>query len=93
MPMPMPGCIYVLDAPGKFASIFQPVASIFYVNFQSGPLRERLSAILRADCIVINGDKNLEFENKIKKYLKKKTYKYFTQNIKLKIQKNYKIKR
>jgi len=31
----------------------------------SGPLRENLSAILRADCIVINGHKNLEFEKKL----------------------------
>jgi len=33
----------------------------------SGPLRESLASIKRADCIVINGDKNSEFENKIKK--------------------------
>ena len=32
----------------------------------SGPLRENFSSIKRADCIFINGDKNLEFENKIK---------------------------
>lgn len=31
----------------------------------SGPLRERLSAIKRADCVIINGNKNLEFENKL----------------------------
>ena len=37
----------------------------------SGPLRERFDSILRANCIVINGDKNLEFENKIKKTFKK----------------------
>ncbi len=33
----------------------------------SGPLRERLKAVLRADCIVINGNENREFENKLKK--------------------------
>ena len=32
----------------------------------SGPLREGFESIKRADCIIINGDKNLEFENKIK---------------------------
>ncbi len=32
----------------------------------SGPLRENFSSIKRADCIFINGNKNLEFENKIK---------------------------
>jgi len=33
----------------------------------SGPLRESFSSIKKADCIFINGDKNLEFENKIKR--------------------------
>ena len=32
----------------------------------SGPLREGLKSINRADCILINGSKNLQFENKIK---------------------------
>ena len=32
----------------------------------SGPLRESFSSIKNADCIFINGDRNLEFENKIK---------------------------
>tara|TARA_Y100000590_G_scaffold94189_1_gene106692 strand:- start:748 stop:1677 length:930 start_codon:yes stop_codon:yes gene_type:complete len=31
----------------------------------SGPLRESLSALKRADCVVINGKKNSDFENKI----------------------------
>ena len=35
----------------------------------SGPLRERLGSILRAECIVINGSKNLAFENKVNNYL------------------------
>jgi tetraacyldisaccharide 4'-kinase len=34
----------------------------------AGPLRENLAAVSRADCIVINGEKNLELENKIIKY-------------------------
>ena len=33
----------------------------------SGPLRENLSSIIRAECVVINGEKNFDFENKIKK--------------------------
>ena len=32
----------------------------------SGPLRESFSSIKKADCIFINGDKSLEFENRIK---------------------------
>ena len=36
----------------------------------SGPLREGFQSIKRADCIVINGNKNLEFENKIKEISK-----------------------
>ena len=35
----------------------------------SGPLRENFNAIGRANCIVINGDKNLEFEKKINESL------------------------
>jgi tetraacyldisaccharide 4'-kinase len=33
----------------------------------SGPLRESFQSIKRAECVIINGAKNLEFENKIKK--------------------------
>ena len=33
----------------------------------SGPLRESFQSIKQAECVVINGTKNLEFENKIKK--------------------------
>ncbi len=45
-----------------------------------GPLRERLSSVLRADCIVINGNKTketLEFEKKITKNLKEKKLHFF----------------
>ncbi len=31
----------------------------------SGPLREKLSSVSKANCIIINGNKNLEFEKKI----------------------------
>ena len=31
----------------------------------AGPLRESLSALKRADCVVINGNKNINYENKI----------------------------
>ena len=52
----------------------------------SGPLRERLGAILRADCIVINGNRNLEFEKKIFKIIGDKEFhifysKYIIKNI------------
>ena len=40
----------------------------------SGPLRESMRAINRADCIVINGDKNLDFENKIEATQKENRY-------------------
>ena len=33
----------------------------------SGPLRENFSSIKRANCIFINGNKNLKFENKVRK--------------------------
>ena len=33
----------------------------------SGPLRENIKSIKRADCIVINGDRNEQFEKKIQK--------------------------
>ena len=36
----------------------------------SGPLRERLNSIIRADCIIINGQKDFEFEKKISEYEK-----------------------
>jgi tetraacyldisaccharide 4'-kinase len=38
----------------------------------SGPMREKLNTISRANCIVINGKKNLEFENKILAKIDKK---------------------
>ena len=35
--------------------------------FPSGPLRENLNAIKRAQIVIINGEENLEFETKLKK--------------------------
>ena len=41
----------------------------------SGPLRERLSAVKRADCIFINGQKDVKIENEI--YKEKKNIKIY----------------
>jgi tetraacyldisaccharide 4'-kinase len=41
------------------------------LTIPSGPLRSNLSALKRADCIVINGGKNKEIENKISSKNKK----------------------
>tara|TARA_Y100000590_G_C15703049_1_gene1007496 strand:- start:1077 stop:2003 length:927 start_codon:yes stop_codon:yes gene_type:complete len=46
----------------------------------SGPLREKLSAIKRADCIFINGSKDVNIENKI--YKENKSAKIFYANYK-----------
>ena len=54
----------------------------------SGPLREGLGAIKRADCLIINGVKNFDFEEKI--YSIKKEIKIFYSNYKIKnIEKYY----
>tara|TARA_B100001057_G_C22819070_1_gene938677 strand:- start:909 stop:1835 length:927 start_codon:yes stop_codon:yes gene_type:complete len=50
----------------------------------SGPLRERLKAVLRADCIVINGNENEEFENKLKKIAGNKRLPIFYSEYKIK---------
>ena len=51
----------------------------------SGPLRERLSSIKRADCIVINGDKDNIIENQINKIKQLKIFytKYKPKNLKI----------
>ena len=46
----------------------------------SGPLRENLSALKRADCVVINGKKNKDIENKI--FSENKEIKVFYANYK-----------
>ena len=48
----------------------------------AGPLREGLSALKRADCVIINGKKNIDIENKI--YSKNKEIKIFYTKYKLK---------
>ena len=50
----------------------------------SGPMRERLNSIKRANCIIINGEKNLEFEKKISKILGyNKSFNIFYSNYKI----------
>ena len=52
----------------------------------SGPLREHLSSALRADCIVINGNKtneSLEFEKKINSKIKGKKLHFFYSKYKI----------
>ena len=56
----------------------------------SGPLRESFKSINRADCIFINGDKNIQFENKINKI--NKSAKIFYSKYKLKNIENFKNK-
>jgi tetraacyldisaccharide 4'-kinase len=62
----------------------QSVGNSFVIP--SGPLREPLRSISRADCIVINGEKNLELESKLNRNLNKKKLpifysKYIIKNI------------
>ena len=57
----------------------------------SGPLRESFSSIKKADCIFINGDKNLAFENKIKEV--NKDIKIFYSIYKIKNPNNFKNKK
>ena len=57
----------------------------------SGPLRESFSSIKKADCIFINGNKNLEFENKIKEV--NKDIKIFYSIYKIKNQHKFKNKK
>ena len=54
----------------------------------SGPLRESFKSINRADCIFINGDKNIQFENKINKI--NKNAKIFYSKYKIKNIENFK---
>ena len=54
------------------------------LTIPSGPLREGLSALKRANCVVINGEKNINIENKIfskNKEIKIFYAKYRAQNI------------
>lgn len=59
----------------------------------SGPLREPSSAISRADCIIINGLKNLELEDKLKRNFKQKKLPIFYSKYVIKNLENYKNKK
>ena len=48
----------------------------------AGPLRETLSALKTANIIMINGEKNIEFELKLKKYNHDLKFFYFSYNLK-----------
>ena len=50
----------------------------------SGPLREGMGSISRADCVVINGDKDLNFEKKLKENFGNKKFDIFYSNYKIK---------
>jgi len=50
------------------------------LTIPSGPLREGLSALIKADCVVINGKKNKNIENKI--FSKNRKIKIFYSNYK-----------
>tara|TARA_B100000902_G_C27298037_1_gene911160 strand:+ start:621 stop:1556 length:936 start_codon:yes stop_codon:yes gene_type:complete len=50
----------------------------------SGPLRESLDSILRANCIIINGNKNFEFEKKLLKKIGNKKIPIFYAKYKIK---------
>ncbi len=56
----------------------------------AGPLRESFNSIKRADCVLINGDKNIEFENKINKI--NEDIKIFYSKYKIKNVENFKNK-
>jgi len=56
----------------------------------SGPLRESFKSIKRADCIFINGDRNVQFENKINKI--NRSTKIFYSKYKIKNIENFKNK-
>ena len=48
----------------------------------AGPLREKLSSLRRANIIMTNGEKNIEFELKLKKYNSNLKFFYFSYNLK-----------
>ena len=56
----------------------------------AGPLRESFNSIKKADCVLINGDRNIEFENKINKI--NKNIKIFYSKYKIKNIENLKNK-
>ena len=56
----------------------------------AGPLRESFNSIKKADCVLINGDRNIVFENKINKI--NKNIKIFYSKYKIKNVENFKNK-
>jgi len=56
----------------------------------AGPLRESFNSIKKADCVLINGDRNIVFENKINKI--NKNIKIFYSKYKIKNIENFKNK-
>ena len=56
----------------------------------AGPLRESFNSIKKADCVLINGDRNIEFENKINKI--NENIKIFYSKYKIKNIENFKNK-
>ena len=56
----------------------------------AGPLRESFNSIKKVDCVLINGDRNIEFENKINKI--NKNIKIFYSKYKIKNIENFKNK-
>ena len=50
----------------------------------SGPLREKFNSIKKADCIIINGERDLQFENKINRTLNIKKIPIFYSEYKIK---------
>ncbi len=48
----------------------------------AGPLRETLSSLKTANIIMVNGEKNIEFELKLKKYNNELKFFYFNYNLK-----------
>jgi len=57
----------------------------------SGPLREKITSIKKADCVFINGNKSVEFENKIKEI--NKNIKIFYSKYKIKYLDKFKNKK
>ena len=66
--------VAILDDGFQDFSIYKNLSIVCFNNKQwigngltipSGPLRESLSSLKRANCVVINGEKNIDIENKI----------------------------
>ena len=60
-------------------------------TFPAGPLRENLSTLINCNIVMINGKKNIQFEEKLKKY--KRNLEFFYFNYKLKNFEQFKNKK